>query len=112
MRSLNVKFEDFYKGFDIHHNIYVDVLSRKYDVSVIVDDASEPDLLFYSFNGSRHYGYDCIKVYCSLENDVPNFNECDYALSAHYLQFGEGNNARRSGSASIELWPSQCSSRL
>lgn len=89
MRSLNVKFEDFYKGFDIHHNIYVDVLSRKYDVSVIVDDASEPDLLFYSFNGSRHYGYDCIKVYCSLENDVPNFNECDYALSAHYLQFGD-----------------------
>lgn len=93
MADVSVKFVEFWPTFDIRHNLFVDALSARHNVTVIDNDSPEtPDILFYSLcatSGETHYDYDdCIKVYFTGENDVPDFNECDYALSFHQISFG------------------------
>lgn len=88
-QSLTVKFVDFWKGFDCHDNIFVEALERDFLVKVLEEHSSEtPQLLIYSAFGNSHTCYDCIKLYFTGENDVPDFNQCDYAISAHYLELG------------------------
>lgn len=93
MADVSVKFVEFWPTFDIHHNVFVDALSSRHNVTVIGSESPEtPDILFYSrceTSGKSHYDYDdCIKVYFTGENDIPDFNECDYALSFHPIAFG------------------------
>lgn len=87
--DVSVKFVDFWPSFDSHNNKFVRALEGKHRVSVI-DSASEavPDILIYSYFGMEHLKYNCVKVYFTGENDVPNFNECDYALSFRHIDFG------------------------
>ena len=87
---LRVKFVDFWKGFEPDNNIFVEALRKNFEVDVLGDDAGEvPQLLIYSAFGMEHIHYDCMKVYYSGENDVPDFNQCDYAISSHFLQLGD-----------------------
>lgn len=91
MRDLTIKFVDFWRAFDAHNNIFTNVLRKRYNITVLDDTANEePQLLFYSIFGSTHLRYNnCIKIYFTGENDVPDFNLCDYALSAQLLHLGE-----------------------
>lgn len=84
MRDLTIAFTDFWSGFDINDNFFTQVLSRKYNVSV-VEPHEKPDIHIYSFFGTEHLKYDNLKLYYTGENDVPNFNFCDYAISFHHL---------------------------
>lgn len=88
--DITVKFTDFWPGFDPQHNKFVDALASRHRVTVLADDSpGRPRLLIYSCFGQDHLRYpDAIKVYYSGENDVPDFNECDYALSLHRIDFG------------------------
>lgn len=86
MASISVKFIDFWPSFNHIDNKFTQALKSKYDVSVIAEnDSASPDLLFYSRCGiGKHYKYtDCVKIFYTGENDYPNFNECDYAISFH-----------------------------
>lgn len=83
MSSIKVKYENFWPGFDIYDNKFVNALRTKHDVTVVSNDSKEaPDILIYSRCGRpKHHQYDCMKIYYTGENDVPDFNECDYAIS-------------------------------
>ncbi|AZI14894.1 glycosyltransferase family 10 domain-containing protein [Avibacterium paragallinarum] len=84
--SIKVRFVDFWNGFNCYDNIITDILTRRGDIEII--ENGEPDLLIYSCFGNKHFEFNnCTKLYCSGENDVPNFNFCDYAISYHYLEF-------------------------
>lgn len=87
--SVSIKFVDFWPTLNHHNNKFVNALKAKFNVEVLSSDSNEsPDLLFYSKMGVTHYKYnDCIKIYYTGENDVPNFNECDYAMSFHEIDF-------------------------
>jgi len=89
-RSVTVKFVDFWDGFDEGNNKFLSALRSRYDVTLIPGRCDGvPDVLFYSREGESHLDYeDSIKVYYTGENDVPDFNECDYAISFHHLDFG------------------------
>ena len=89
MKSITVAFSDFWPEFNYDDNFIVNVLSSKYHVDV-VDISENPDILFYSFFGTSHFAVNpnTIKVYYSGENDVPDFNICDYGISFHYINFG------------------------
>lgn len=89
MKSITVAFSDFWPEFNYGDNFIVDVLSSRYHVDV-VDISESPDILFYSFFGTGHFAVspDTVKVYYSGENDVPDFNICDYGISFHYIDFG------------------------
>jgi hypothetical protein len=94
--DITIKFVDFWPTFDHYNNKFVQALSVKRNVIVLPPNSSEkPDLLFYSRCGiGNHYRYnDCVKIFYTGENDYPNFNECDYALSFHEMA-ANGRNLR------------------
>lgn len=83
MLPTKIYFSDFWSGFDVYDNF---ILNRLRDYDILVD--SQPDILFYSSYGKHHLKYNnCVKVYFTGENDVPDFNYCDYAISFHPIVF-------------------------
>lgn len=86
-KTLRIYFVDFWNGFNPEDNFFVDRLRLYYDVDV---NSKNPDYLFFSYNGSKHFQFDnCIKIYFSGENDVPDFNICDYAIGFHNIKFDD-----------------------
>ena len=85
MKSIKIKFVDFYKGFNTQDNEFLTVLRKKYDV-VFSDD---PDYLFYSCFGHEHLSYDCIRIFYTGECVTPDFNVCDYAIGFDRLSFAD-----------------------
>lgn len=89
--TVYIKFIGFWPTFDIHHNVFVDALRSKHNIHVLdKSEITEPDILFYSREAHGvHLKYNCIKIYYTAENDFPDFNECDYAISFNNLDFGK-----------------------
>lgn len=88
--TITIRFEGFWKTFDPRDNKFVRALATSFDVVVLGDDTDvRPDILIYSWYDNRHLLYDdSVKIYYTGENDVPDFNECDYALSFHHIDMG------------------------
>lgn len=82
MKCLKINFADFGK-IDPEKNWITDLLRTRYTVQI--DD--NPDYLFYSTGGQDHHRYDCIRIFYTGENLIPNFNYCDYAIGFHRLTF-------------------------
>lgn len=81
MKTIKIKFMD---GCDNYQTFYIyKFLSKRY--KVIIDD--KPDYVVFGDHGYDHLKYECIRIYCTIENMVPNFNQCDYAIGFHYLSF-------------------------
>lgn len=88
MNVIKLYFVNFWKGFNQVDNFIYNCLSQL-GFELQIDDVN-PDYLFYSSQGQDHLKYkNCIKIYFTGENDVPNFNECDYAISFHHIDFGK-----------------------
>lgn len=85
MKTIRIYFVDFFSGFDMYHNTFIDVLSKRYDVVI----SENPDYLFYSVFGMNHLKYQCIRIFYTGECYTPNFNECDYAIGFDRLSFGD-----------------------
>lgn len=90
LKTINIAFTDFYTDFNPQDNFIINTLRKKYDVQIVCDKSQHVDILFYSFQGSDHYlwPFDIIRVYFTGENDVPDFNECDYGISFQRINFG------------------------
>lgn len=84
-QKIKVNFCDhddtFVKG---ENNLFLEILQKHYDVEI----SEKPDFLFYSCFGTKHCEYtDCVKIYYTNENVVPDFNECDYGIGFHHITF-------------------------
>lgn len=89
MRTIKISFVDFWPDFNLQNNFLVTSLKRNYNVE-IVNPKNSPDFLFFSIFGYENLFYkDCIRIYYTGENDIPDFNKCDYAISFQHLNFGE-----------------------
>lgn len=65
-------------------NLFLNVLKKNYEVEI----SENPDFLFYSCFGTKHCEYtNCVKIYYTNENVVPDFNECDYGIGFHHIEF-------------------------
>ena len=84
LKKIKLNFSDFYEGFDKKNNQFFRIISKSYD---IVIDEENPDYLIYSCFGKDFLSYDCIRIFYSGENMVPDFNLCDYGISFFYLEF-------------------------
>ncbi|MFD1096359.1 glycosyltransferase family 10 domain-containing protein [Salegentibacter chungangensis] len=84
MQKIKLWFTDFYEGFEIENNYFFNLLKKTYNVEL---DQRSPDYLIYSCYGSEFLKYNCIRIYYTGENLVPDFNLCDYAIGFHYLEF-------------------------
>lgn len=83
MKTLRLKLVDFWRGFNPTSNIFLDVLSKRYQV-VLCDT---PDYIFYSAFGHEYLKYDCIRIFYTAENIRPDFNLCDYAIAFDWMDF-------------------------
>ena len=72
-KTVEVGFVDFWPGFDPADNFIVAALSERYEVVV----SERPQILFFSCFGQRFTGYDCVRVFYTPENLVPDFNVAD-----------------------------------
>lgn len=81
-KKIRCYFTDFWNGFDLQRHL--GYLYSEYDIII---DKDHPDYLFYSCFGNQHLLYDnCIKIYWSAENVVPDLNICDYAVCLSDIQ--------------------------
>lgn len=85
--EIKIHFTDFWPGFKNDENFLYNRI-KTFIPNVILDPIN-PDFLFCSAFGNDHFKYNkSIKIYYTGENDVPNFNLYDYAISFHDLNFG------------------------
>lgn len=86
MKQLSIFFCDFWPGFDKNVNFiirFIKDLGYSYALN-----PKNPDYLFYSSFGLEYLNYpESIKVYYTGENNVPDFNFCDYAMAFQHLSF-------------------------
>lgn len=89
--DITIKFVDFWEGFTPNDNFLLNALKGRYNVTILDDKSKdEPDLLFCSAFGIEYLHYEnCIKVYYTAENDIPDFNQYDYAISFFDIKFGD-----------------------
>jgi glycosyltransferase involved in cell wall biosynthesis len=79
---IRIDFCDFWPGFEKTNNFFHNTLARRFNV-VVTD---QPDFLFYADPGSHlHRLHNCVKIYWGIESFLPDWTECDYALTCHYL---------------------------
>ncbi len=68
-------------------SFFLDILKEKYQ---IIEVEEQPDIVFYSCFGLKHLKRkNCVKVLICQENVIPDFNECDYAISCAPISFGK-----------------------
>lgn len=87
--KIRIGFADFWKGFDARNNCLTDMLIRIYGRNGIEVVDRNFDYLFFSCFGHSNLKYNCIKIFFTGENIVPDFNICDYAIGVHEMQFGD-----------------------
>lgn len=84
-KKIRCYFVDFWTGFN-----YQNHFGYLFDEYELVFDKEHPDYLFYSCFGDEHLFYDdCIKIFFSGENVIPDLNICDYAVCLSDLQSGD-----------------------
>ena len=88
-RKIYVKYMDFWPAFVLERFDVHKILIERYEV--IVSD--NPDYVIFSEFGGQNYGtenrYNCVKLFLSIENRGPNFDNTDYAIGIHYINKGD-----------------------
>jgi hypothetical protein len=75
--KIKLGFSDMWRNFKPEINWFTDFLRQYYEVEI----SDNPDFLIYSVYGDNYVKYNCIRIFYTPENNVPNFFNCDYALS-------------------------------
>lgn len=81
MKKIKIKFLDVVGNPE--NNFIVDILKKKYDVEI----SDDPEYLFYEAKSKGFLDYNCVRIFYTPENLVPDFNICDYALGFNYIDF-------------------------
>ena len=88
-RKIYVKYMDFWPAFRLEDFDVHKILLEKYDV-VLSDN---PDYVIFGEFGGENYGienrFNCVKLFLTIENRGPNFENTDYAIGIHYLENGD-----------------------
>lgn len=85
MKTIKIDVVDLWPGADKNKVWIVELLKRYYHIEF----SEKPDFLFFSCYSNDFLKYDnCVKIFFTGENVVPNFNYCDYAIGFATLDFG------------------------
>ena len=85
-KKIKVNFCDWWSQFNPKNNKIYKALSQHYEVEI----SEQPDFLFYSCFGAKYQEYEnCVKIFITGENVIPNFNECDYGSAFDFIDFGD-----------------------
>lgn len=81
MKKISINFVG-YEPYMLEHNFVLQILQKHYDVEI----NDNPDIVFFSLFNADYRKYNCIKVYVGGEPCIPDFNECDYAISSTKIE--------------------------
>ncbi len=86
---MKIAFCDFWEGFDANSFLLTKIIKSICDFQI--SSIKDADYLIFSTFGHQHlYAPDnCIKIFYTGENIIPDFNLCDYGISFSYLNFGD-----------------------
>ena len=88
-RKIYVKYMDFWPAFKLERFDVHRILLEKYDVVL----SETPDYVIFGEFGGENYGienrFNCVKLFLTIENRGPNFDNTDYAIGIHYLENGD-----------------------
>ena len=88
-RKIYVQYMDFWPAFELERFDVHKILLERYEV--IVTD--KPDYVIFGEFGGQNYDIEnrinCIKLFLSIENREPYFDNTDYAIGIHYIQRGD-----------------------
>ena len=80
---------DFWPAFELSRFDVHKILIEKYDVIL----SEKPDYVIFGEFGGENFGienkFDCIKLFLTIENRGPNFENTDYAIGIHYIENGD-----------------------
>lgn len=76
-RKLRVQFCDFQRDYPQPREYFRRLLDERY----VLDETGTPDLVIYSNYGREHLKHDCIRIFYSMENERPDYRECDFAIT-------------------------------
>lgn len=84
--AVNVKILEPSTGGTSLHALVHGLLDDAYELV----DSGSPDFLFYTVrSGSIDEYKNCVKIFFSQEDVVPNFNKCDYGVSSCPMEVGD-----------------------
>ena len=89
MQKIKITFDGFWKGFDPQNNFLTNALRRNFEVTVLPLGNYSVDAVFYSIYATEFLNYNCVRIYYTGENAVPDFNLCDYAIGFEQLALGD-----------------------
>ena len=93
MKTIKIGYTDIYPDTNPTNNVIYNILKERYNVEII--DTSIPEnrdkveYLIYSVNGKKYLDYNCVRIFVTGENLVPEFNLCDYAVGFEHMSFGD-----------------------
>ena len=73
---LYVNYVDMWEYFYWYEFDIYNILSQRYHVYI----SNTPKFLFYSSYGNEYKNYNCVKIFISDNEKIPNFNECNYGI--------------------------------
>lgn len=80
---IRLDFCDFWPGYPKTNNLFYNLLSRHFDLQI----SDHPEFVIYSDGPSQvHRLMNCVRIYFSVEAFRPDWSECDYGLTCHYLE--------------------------
>ncbi len=85
MRTIRVKYTDWWTGFNPDQYIFNKILSRYYNVI----ESDDPEYIFTSNYSYDCLNYDSIRIFTSGDNIVPDFNIYDYAIGYNPIIYGD-----------------------
>ena len=86
MKTIKVAFVDLPSEMDPQNNYIVDLLKKRYHLEF----SDDPDFVFYAAFNYKYQEYaDKVRIFIGGEPIVPNFNDCDYAMSHMPIQFSD-----------------------
>lgn len=85
MKKITIWFSGMGGCFNPYDNFIINILKKHFKIEL----SKTPDYLFYSVNSKDYLKYNCIRIFYTAENLIPDFNICDYAIGYHYLDFGD-----------------------
>jgi len=86
-QTIKIFFIDYGRRMNKQEEVIIAALSRDYNVIL---DPHQPDYLFYADARYNQLKYkNCIKIFYTGENTVPDFNFCDYAMAHARFEYGD-----------------------
>lgn len=85
-RKIKINFLDYWPDFytnEINNCLITRILRKHYDIEI----CNDADYVFFSVMGENHWNVsdNCIKIFQTGENLVPDFNACDYGIGFEWM---------------------------